>query len=145
VQCPRCGKTDGVSYIEVRRVSTRRYNVRLQTGDDQYSMLLLGPEAGSETLDSITNEDRLECSCGNRWDVPDVDELDFEENETFALADKLGQREKALQSVAEELCEAEALLNEIEEQPLHAVAATCRSALLIVREAQRLCDEDEKQ
>lgn len=81
ISCPKCGKHEKVAYVEIRRTKLWYFNTEIVETENTENMsagnyLSTGPEAGTETIDSMGNEERLECfDCGARFDVPEVDDI----------------------------------------------------------------------
>lgn len=82
IACPKCGRTDSVSYTEIRRVQIFHVGAAIEeiaasknmTGGTQLHAGCI--ETREEIIDSMGNEEYMECVvCGNRWDVPEVDDI----------------------------------------------------------------------
>ena len=74
VICPRCGSTKNIDYVQILR-RRLRYHVAAIAHSDGVTTLHISNLVSDEPVDSMSNEDRLECSCGNRWTV-DADEVE---------------------------------------------------------------------
>ena len=82
IACPKCGRTEGVSYTEIRRVQIFHIGAEIEeveASENMTSGTLLHSgclETREEVIDSMGNEEYMECvTCGARWDVPEVDDI----------------------------------------------------------------------
>jgi hypothetical protein len=86
IACPKCGRTDTVAYVEIRRVKIFHVGVSIEeTEGNQYmtagNFLRVGTEeTREEIIGSMGDEEKMECVvCDTRWDVPTVDDIFVEE------------------------------------------------------------------
>ena len=86
VTCPKCNKTDSVSYVEVRRVKIFHVGVAIEETEGHQNMLpgnflrVGTSETREEIIGSMGDEEIMECVvCGATWDVPMVDDIYIEE------------------------------------------------------------------
>lgn len=75
--CPSCGSSDHVTYVQVQR-RRLRYEKPAGVTEDGISTAHIGKLVSDEPVDSASNEDRFECSCGERW---------YEEFDDYIFAD----------------------------------------------------------
>ena len=82
IACPKCGRTDSVSYTEIRRMQIFHVGAVIEeiaASENMTSGTLLRVGCirnREEIIDSMGNEEYMECLvCGARWDVPEVDDI----------------------------------------------------------------------
>jgi hypothetical protein len=86
IACPKCGRTDTVAYVEIRRMKIFYVGVSIEeTEADQNiaagNFLRVGTsETREEIIGSMGDEEIMECVvCAATWDVPEVDDIYTEE------------------------------------------------------------------
>jgi Zn ribbon nucleic-acid-binding protein len=86
IACPKCGRTDTVAYVEIRRMKIFHVGVSIEETEGDQRMtagnfLRVGTsETREEIIDSMGNEEIMECVvCGAHFDVPKVDDIYTEE------------------------------------------------------------------
>jgi hypothetical protein len=89
IACPKCGRTDTVAYVEIRRMKIFHVGVSVEETEASQNMtagvlLRVGTsETREEIIDSMGNSENMECVvCTLTWDVPEVDDIYTEEEQS---------------------------------------------------------------